>query len=333
MLDLIYYNYTLERKDGFIIIKYNSRTEAINIKSNISYKIGNNNYICLINNQNNNIYRLDYTKCTNIIKNSLEEFINYLQKLIKNTDLDYNFEIALGHISNDKNFIVYGYSENIGTTYSTLWQCDTSLDYILGITGEKINITSSSSNDINGGTGANNVYIYGTSNDNEYVEELVLLNGTTSVSTTNNFTFINRAVVLNTGNINTNEGDINFISNDTNKKLCCIPTNCSTTQQLLYKVPKNKKIYVKSCDLTVHKIGQNTPPIVEIQLYFHYNNGTILKSLINEIDSSINNNLKINFETNQLVFEGTIIELKVKSNINNVKVSGFISIHEFDIND
>ena len=322
------YNFTIERQDNFIIIKYDtSQKHIFNISSILTYHIINSTDIQLVATSNDKIVTFDYTKCTNIITDTQEEFITILRKLIHNVDIPYEVRLALGHISDAYPHLAYGFSDSIGTTSSkTIWCCDHDLDFITGITGENVTITSTSEADILGSTGASHLYIDGLTNNDNVITEVIALSGTNPVTTINPFTFINRAIVAVSGSNRYNVGKIMCKTKDTEKMISVISENTGTTQKLIYKIPKDKKGYVKGGDFTVFTSSENPNPKVDVELIFHYNNGVSIKTFIDHINCNVNNHLTIKADVNHILGESTIIEVKAKSDVNNTKISGKLFI-------
>lgn len=142
----------------------------------------------------------------------------------------------------------FGNQSALTMTESPLWP--TGDDYKFVDTAELLDVVSTSINDAAAGTGARMVRIIGIA-DGEWVFEFVTLDGTTPVTTVNEFDFVYRAVVVSAGvpaaDVVTgitdsagSDGDITFTtqSGDT---LAFIAAGLNTTQQIMIRVPDNEQ--------------------------------------------------------------------------------------------
>lgn len=133
-------------------------------------------------------------------------------------------------------------------------------------TAETLNVVSTSTADDVGGTGAISVFITGIGSDDLEATEILNLDGTTPVVTSNSYKFINRVVVYTSGSGNKNAGDISFTQSSSSLQLAEIPTGYSTTQMLAYKVPNDRECYVKYVRITSVKQSGGGNPTVEFEV-------------------------------------------------------------------
>jgi len=138
-------------------------------------------------------------------------------------------------------------------------------------TEDYIDVSSSSINDTDGGTGANSVVIQGVNEALEPIAERVDLNGTTVATTVNKFYRINRAEVTLSGALAGNEGVITF--SDGTGTLAIIPATKSGTLKASYTVPagydnayirhvhvrlRSRTVNYADVELLVRQYGSNT---------------------------------------------------------------------------
>ncbi len=104
-------------------------------------------------------------------------------------------------------------------------------------------VSTDTSDNATDGVGARTVMLRGLDNDLMELNEVVSLNGTTPVYTTNSFRRIHRAYVLTAGSTGWNEGDIN-VNEDTagsaNLRLR-ITATLGQTLMAVYTIPKNMR--------------------------------------------------------------------------------------------
>ncbi len=114
---------------------------------------------------------------------------------------------------------------------------------------ETIEVLSANANDTADGSGARTVILQGLDSNGNELSEIVTLNGTTPVTTTNTWTRMNRAIVLTSGadNQNFNAGDITARGSDDNSNVYMVmPAGTNQTQIACYTVPAGKTLYFKN---------------------------------------------------------------------------------------
>lgn len=122
------------------------------------------------------------------------------------TDEHY-LNIARGLIPNHSVQNRFGFSNDIVTSeFRDLWSGG--IPYVFATTAETLSVVSTDVNDTAAGTGAQNVAIFGLDNGFNVISELVPLDGTTPVITTNLFLRVNGMFVLAAGSSVFNQGII-----------------------------------------------------------------------------------------------------------------------------
>ena len=115
--------------------------------------------------------------------------------------------------------------------------------------GVDVDIISTSVNDTNGGTGANEVTVIGLDANWEQQEETVVMNGTTAVQLTNTYVRLFRAFVRIAGTTESNEGAITAYARATGSGVTAgdvgihITVGHGQTQQCIYTIPAGKTAY------------------------------------------------------------------------------------------
>ena len=138
------------------------------------------------------------------------------------------------------------------------------------LTPDTLNLVSSDANDATGGTGASLILVSGIDANFNEIEEYVPLNGTTPVTTTNQYLGVNRMVVITSGSQKKNVGNID--ATDTAGTVgiqARIPAESSVTQQLIYHTPINHTLLVKWILMTALKTSGGGPPKIGVKGYSH----------------------------------------------------------------
>ena len=128
---------------------------------------------------------------------------------VLNTQPDYSSPYGATHIQYE------GRHRNVGSS-SFVDIGSNEAAHILPTTAVTLDVVSSSANDIfPSGSGVNLLLLIGLDNDFNHLQEVVALNGTTTVTTTNSFIRLNQVVILNSGSQNNGAGgDIQITNSD-----------------------------------------------------------------------------------------------------------------------
>jgi hypothetical protein len=120
---------------------------------------------------------------------------------------------------------------------------------------QTMNIVSSSTADDLGGTGAETLLINCIGSDGTESEVTATMDGTTTVLTTEDCIFINRAVVATAGSGTRNAGNITITQSVSGLVMAHIPATYSTTQQTIYRVPSDRRCYINEIFVSADKLA------------------------------------------------------------------------------
>ena len=152
---------------------------------------------------------------------------------------DFTQEVALGLRQGASTWNKFGYNDDIDTATDpeVIAAFGGTFQYLTA--GETINIVSASTDDDGSpaGTGANSVVIYGVDENWESQTEVVVLNGTTTVTTSSQWIGINRVAIYLAGSGKTNAGLITITASSSGYTMATMPAGQGTTQQLIFYVP------------------------------------------------------------------------------------------------
>jgi hypothetical protein len=123
------------------------------------------------------------------------------------TDSDFKLSLAQGHVPRSSFTYKFGKATDIGTGgYTTLWE--EGGNYVTPTSATTASIVSSSTADAAAGTGARTVQISGLDANYVVQSEIVTMNGTTPVVTTNTYIRLNRMATITAGSGNDTAGTI-----------------------------------------------------------------------------------------------------------------------------
>jgi len=156
-----------------------------------------------------------------------------------------------------------------GSTPEDIWSAGGV--YTFPTSASTLVVSSSSTQDNSGGTGATQIYIDGLASDYSQLTETVTLNGTTNVNTVGSFLRVNRMFIL--GTVGSNETNVGTITvTHTGTTISEIPANSGQTKQLIYTVPLGYTGFIKSGSFRV--IDNQSGTFVEGLLQIRTNLGS-----------------------------------------------------------
>lgn len=120
----------------------------------------------------------------------------------------FELQVARGQIAGHSVVQIFGYNPDLDTTEESIWPDGGTVPH--PTVASVLSIASTDANDDGSpaGTGARTVFIEGLDGNYDVVSETVTLNGTSAVSTTNSYLYINQFYVATVGSGGANAGDI-----------------------------------------------------------------------------------------------------------------------------
>lgn len=148
-------------------------------------------------------------------------------------------QIASGRTLNTSHINKFGYNESVGGTFEPITDLGTNH---LPSTATVVSIVSDDAADTDGGTGAHSVEVQGLDENFNIQIEVVTMNGTTAVTSTNTFIRIFRMRTNEAGSGEINDGNITASIGGTN--VAQIKAGLGQTLMAVYTVPARKKAYL-----------------------------------------------------------------------------------------
>jgi len=239
---------------------------------------------------------------------------------------EFRQEVALGRRQGWETWNKFGYNLDVdsggaeiiaswGGTFSRMTSADT-LDFV-----------SSSANDDDGGTGVNSIIIYGIDENRDSQTEILTLDGTTTVTTTNQWLGVNRIAIYTCGSGETNAGTITGTATTAGSTQAQMPVATSpyfggVSQQLIFHVPRNHVFLASYLRFGVNKLSGSSPKVTLRALVYSAQNGAIQQVWAETIDTSVENTLDFMPIEPFPITEQTILYFQAITDTNNTIVSG-----------
>jgi hypothetical protein len=260
-----------------------------------------------------------------VLKVAPENF-NYNKSLALLTS-DFLSEVALGNVSSYFTDIRYGRNPDVNNTGpEDIWSAgDNFTGQPINFTPATVTVSSSSTADTSGGTGAETIEIIGlkTSSSEFEESETIIMNGTSDVTSSNTWWRITRARVLTAGSGGENAGNITIESTGSGTPVMnYIPVGFNNTSTCAYTVPANNTLLIKKIKISSTRDSAGNTGCV-ISLRVRESGGVFVTKAVYDIavgDSTIDD-----FDGGIVVPAGSDFKLRVDSvNDNNCAISGTI---------
>lgn len=160
-------------------------------------------------------------------------------------------EVARGNVKGHSAVQKFGASDSVGTTFEDVW--DLGGKYYWRDTATTLNLSSSSTADTWGGTGAWQLQIQGLDSNYDLQTETINLSGQTPVQTTKSYIRVFRMLVTQAGTTKSNEGMVylgesatitNGVPDDLTKQSAHIHIDHAQTLMALYTIPNGYTGYL-----------------------------------------------------------------------------------------
>jgi hypothetical protein len=191
--------------------------------------------------QLNNVLRLYFNQLDKIIgqlvatSSPVPISTEYLQSA------DWAMQVARGKITGASQVNIFAFSDNVKTTIYTLWELTGTTQYAFPASAVTMTLASTSASDNTRAT----ILISGLNSSWDAITETVTLNGTSNVTTTNQFLRINSMIMTSTGTgQTTNVGTITAKNGGVTYSQISIGVGRS--QAAVYSVPNGYTMYLTS---------------------------------------------------------------------------------------
>lgn len=229
----------------------------------------------------------------------------------------FGLQVARGQIQGHTSFQIFGYNPDIDTSEESVWPDGGVVPH--PTTASILTIASTNAADASAGTGARTVFIEGLDGNYNVVSETVTLNGTTGVTTTNSYMYVNAFTVLTVGSGEVNAGEITAKVGATLYDLIAVGYNNRTTAH--YCVPAGYSAYMTSGIITTGQASGSTS--VTAYLKQHGPDGIVRIGAVSTLN---NGSVQYDFDPPYRIPEKNCVGASAIGSANNNSVSAFFNI-------
>jgi hypothetical protein len=246
---------------------------------------------------------------------------------------DYTTEVALGRRQGASTWNKFGYNEDVDTAAPEVVASFGGAFNQRLTNAETLDIVSTSANDTNtAGTGVRQLVIFGVggtaAGDRNDITEVIALNGTGTVTTTNLFWGVNRMTIFTSGTADSNVGTITATASTSGNTMAEMPATQGTTQQCIFYVPENYQFLATWMYLNVIKSSGGGSPDVDFKAYVYSEVVTAEFEVYRDsIDVSGGSPLNIQLTPGEpfIIGEKSIFWIEAETSSNNTSVRGRFS--------
>lgn len=222
--------------------------------------------------------------CTTAQAGQLVRLWYYIRnEAIKMGTTDFMFEVAKGNVFGHSSFIVHAHNASVSAAGTEeAWPEGGSITYMTS--AETMNIVSTDADDDGdpADTGVRTIEILGLDANYNQISEIVTMNGTTNVLTTNSYLRVYELLAKTAGSSSFNEGIIRATASSAGTVQCHMEAGLGISRCTHYTVPAGKTAYMVQNEMATHKISGGATPEVEFELIVTDSAGCS-KRLIDEI--------------------------------------------------
>jgi len=184
-----------------------------------------------------NALRLYFTQ----IDNTIQGLIVAAQNTESTTSADWSMQVARGLVTGASQVNIFAFSDSVKTTLYTLWELTGTTQYAFPASAVTMTFASTSASDNTRAT----ILISGLNSTWDAITETVTLNGTSNVTTTNQFLRINSMIMTSTGTgQTTNVGTIT--AKNGGITYAQMNAGVGRSQAAVYSVPNGYTMYITS---------------------------------------------------------------------------------------
>ena len=245
---------------------------------------------------------------------------------------DFRMSISRGDIVGVSPIVFEGLNIDIdsGSGEEDLWGEGGNLSYLT--TGETLSFVSTDPQDNPSGTGIGSIFLLGTDDNHDRVAELVILNGTTPVITTNTFRRAFTAFAASAGSGLTNAGNIVGTATSAATVQLFMEAGTGTAMMGHQTIRNGKGAIIMQIELDAAKISGGGTPSVLFKVYARLpgSGQPWIVILRRRLDTSVQDQLIIPFPLSNQLIAGADIRATASSDTNNTEASVRITLLEYD---
>jgi len=232
-------------------------------------------------------------------------------------------DIAAGRFGGFQYFDKFGTNPDIDSGPEDIWEGGGLYTGFPTDQARTLEIFSSSTNDDEGGTGAEKIIVFGLDSNWEEAQEEFTLDGTSTVTSTSTWWRVNRAIVTqsnNGANTTFNDGNITIRHATTGNVLVFLTAGYNQTRQLVYTVPAGKTLYATQAFVSILKSNNS---VGRMLLWYRPFGGT--PRLVREFSVSNSDSFNVTIPGGVPLTEKTDVSLRCQSvTSTNTEINGFL---------
>lgn len=231
----------------------------------------------------------------------------------------FELQVARGQIMGHSSFQVFGYNPDVDTSEESIWPDGGTIPHPTSASQLTIVSTDAADDGNPVGTGARTVYIEGLDGNYNVVSETVTMNGTTGVTTTNSYLYVNQFYVATVGSGGANAGEITAKVSTTLYDIIAVGYNTRTTAH--YCVPAGYTAYITTGVITAGQASGSTS--VTAFLKQHGPDGILRVGAVSTLN---NGSVQYDFEFPYVIPEKNCVGATAIGTAANNSVSAYLNI-------
>jgi hypothetical protein len=242
---------------------------------------------------------------------------------------DFHYEVALGRRQGATTWNKWGYNSDVDIGTETVWAYGGTFARMTA--ADTLNVVSSSVNDDGSpaGTGAQSVIIYGIDENYLAITEVVTLDGTTPVTTSNQWLGVNRVSIYLAGSLGQNDGNITVTRTTGGSVQGYMPATLGTTQQAIFFVQDNHTALIDWLYVTLVKNAGGTQPKLTTKCWVtSLVSGAKYEVFRDYINGSVENHTELKPSQPFVVGEKSLIEFQATTDVDNTELALRFSLIE-----
>lgn len=225
---------------------------------------------------------------------------------------DYHYEVALGRRQGAQTWNKFGHNEDVDVGTEVIAEFGGTFTPLL--IASTLRFVSTSSDDDNGGIGANSLIVYGIDANYQEQLEVVTMNGITNVDTVSTWLAINRVSIYLAGTAIGNVGTITITEITGGTTQASMPPDHGTTQQCIFTVPESHQFLADFIKVnTLKQSGGAAPKVNIVGWVFSAVSNAKYQVLHEDIDTAVENTFILNPNQPFLISEKSTFWLEATS--------------------
>lgn len=228
----------------------------------------------------------------------------------------FELRVARGEVTGMTSVIIFGRNPDIDMAATEdIWGTGGSLTVLSS--AETMEITSSSTSDDAAGTGALTVKVFGLDGSFDEISEVITMDGTSDVTTSNSYIRVSKMLVLTSGSGSVNAGAITATATSAATVQATMVAGMGITHKGHYTVPNGKTTYILKVELNAHQVTGGAAAVT-FNAWLRQANGSKFVIVSKEFDTDTSSELEVNFPLMPAFTAQQDVWMEMTSSSNNV---------------